>query len=348
MAKYLVIDIDACALSVCSSREDGLSQWLIDFAKTGNYQGFYICTHRSRHSAVLNVNNQINSFNETKDWRRTEIASENFFISSVAKNFSDATNLNLFAVSTPDDLAKGAKCGSGYEDLILPHENKVILEKKKREEEDKRERKKTLRKEKDKGLYPYGKLYPKVKESDSSTKNPQLEQIVQHIQSRPKEPDEIDEIDFVDDRLDLCENTAELILSDRVAFTAYQHQSWGDNKEEIKKISVAKGRNLLATEAVTSVAKKKKITNREEMISMLENLLLKNPAYTQEQICSQLEVETKYSHSLFCVKYGPVHRLVFNDEERKDDRKERKNEPVEEPKLFYKRELSSRLTRNNS
>jgi len=100
MPRYLAVDVDGCLFS-CRPNWSGnhLSPRLIELAKTGQYDGFFIVTHRAFEEAGWVINDAYKAALQLGAKCTIEI----FFLTNIIANFSSATNLKCIAVSTADD-----------------------------------------------------------------------------------------------------------------------------------------------------------------------------------------------------------------------------------------------------
>jgi hypothetical protein len=205
--KILVVDYDECSFSLMNERKDGLSPELIKIAKKNNYRGFYGGTHRCYRS--LRITSFISNYMQLNQEREKQ--NENsIFTHIITKNFAEATGLSCFAVSTPDDFSDAAskapseqQCGLGYEKILKPWEEEILLLDKKNTLEKKPY---VLPDAKDQSYSIQLKPFEKV----SNNKNQQLLSIARDASF--KFPDSNIEIDFFDDREDFCSSISQIPL----------------------------------------------------------------------------------------------------------------------------------------
>lgn len=179
--RLLVLDIDDCAYSSISERNDKLSQPILDWALKGNYNGLYGCTHRSYLNLdyckvealkVAAKQGPIHDFHAITD---------NFDTHKVIPRFAAIANLPVHAISMHDDILYDTdQCGVTYETIVKPGE---MLGKPATGEQK---------------YLSYEQMF-----ANWHTKNPQLTQIARH--ARRLYPDAQIILDYFDDKRLLCE-----------------------------------------------------------------------------------------------------------------------------------------------
>ena len=185
--RILVLDIDETAYCSLSTREDKLSQAVIDIAIAGNYNGLYGCTHRSYLTLDFC---KLEALRIAADHGKYDFQSivSNFATSKVLPRFAEVTGLPLHAISMVDDVLH-EKPGLTYETLIKPLEE---------------------RNERARSSTQY--LAEENVFKHWHTKNPQLTQIAKHARELYTDAEIV--LDFIDDRKPLCEKALNAHLGD--------------------------------------------------------------------------------------------------------------------------------------
>jgi hypothetical protein len=212
--KILVVGYNNCLFTLYGTHPKFLSNPLLEFAKQGQFFGFYGCTHIAK---VKLKDLQENKESKITDTSHTlDELKECYKTYQITENFLEAAELDCFGVSTIDDLAMNlplskdgvpvkdlsesafndlifSECGKAYYDSIKPYEffNDEP--------------------------YPNETLTLTEFFQNSKNKNVQLIQIARHASEYCLGEDI--ELHFVDDSKKVCEQ----------AFEAVKHEFWPPN-----------------------------------------------------------------------------------------------------------------------
>jgi hypothetical protein len=202
--KLLAVDYDKCAFTLYSSHPQLLSPALIEYAKQGDYLGFYGCTHRSFSMLPILRKHAVNKAGETG--HTVAVVEACFPTYQVTEHFEYHARLECLGVSMVDDLLDKA-CGDSFVEIVLPYE--------KYESSPGPEMKFV-------SVSDYGKY--------TKSKNEQLCQVAKDaVQAYP---DMKITIDFIDDNLKLCQKAlaapVQAAWPREVGLRVFQHVANGD------------------------------------------------------------------------------------------------------------------------
>lgn len=265
---FLVIDIDNCTFVFSSELPELLSETLLTHVKMKHYDGFYVCTHRSRLNLMIDENYDT-ALEQEKDLKRFSVKNitlekRHFYLSQITKNFAEKSGLKLMAVSTPDDDSEAApsepinRCGFGYNNIIEPYENDLLN---------------NVTNE------PYENLFlPHVLEPDLDSKNQQLILISEHAVAMHPEATTIT-LHYMDDRMDLLE-LAKQIPSDQLPASIKANLYHHEDSKEIRLIGTVSAALADEKAGTTSLSQNRFTLSNKKRATPLEET---NETETEEQ-----------------------------------------------------------------
>lgn len=308
--RYLVTDYDNCVIVhrkpekyvlLPKASKHLLSTPLVNFARKGEYDGFYGNTHRCYDTDQLNIEFHIAEIEKIRNIVKlkqqsghilgllacpdfSDINVDDEFVTMITKNFSEATGLTCVEVSTPDDEngEPGSECGSGYKKILSIYESAVL------------KTKTTTKEIKDKisgewTSYDFNQPHLKYKQEpvkgyDEDSKNNQLKQIA--LDAAKKNPNEKVILDFVDDKEIIIENALRLVADekwpDNVVLNIYSHDAF-DATEVMYRGTI--GKNLAQEEkelpvknslfSVTSETKKPEEIKKIDYDKLVDSVVAK-------------------------------------------------------------------------